>query len=353
MECLVWFVTKTPTLNARRRSRVLMAPAARSLVLLLLLGAILAGCASPADDGPQLPSEEQREQDQLTEAGDAARQVDVKATKTTGIIRGVVVDDAIRPVAGALVTLTAGPTEGSTVTGTDGTFGFSELAPGAYFVTTLKKGFNDLQVAVEVTAGEDAPPVTRILLNPDLSYVAPYHVVQEFKGHIDCTSSAGNLCVGEYLVCDTSGVCPNVTDTDSFGSFYIPARPAFVQAEMFWEPSAETNQHLGISIAGRLDCDGNANNDTGRDASSPAYVSLDSNELGNSSTETGCEIGFSIHGGTQPGVPCYSPPAVLGEQCAGITVNQDYQVILHAFYGYTPPPGWRFSTEESVPSPPE
>src|SRR5688572_18477641 len=60
---------------------------------------------------------------------------DLEATDTTGVLRGVVVDASVRPLAGVDVTAT-GP--GGQLTGTTseaGAFGFDRLEPGTYFVS--------------------------------------------------------------------------------------------------------------------------------------------------------------------------------------------------------------------------
>jgi hypothetical protein len=86
----------------------------------LLAAALLAGCSgsNPSDKSSTEPT--------FDDLG-------LQATSSTGVIRGVVVDDAIRPVAGATVSLT-GESTGETVSTAAGTFGFDALAPGTYFL---------------------------------------------------------------------------------------------------------------------------------------------------------------------------------------------------------------------------
>lgn len=54
----------------------------------------------------------------------------LEATATTGLIRGVVVDEAIRPIEGAKISLQAGSASQETTTTPEGAFGFDGLEPG-------------------------------------------------------------------------------------------------------------------------------------------------------------------------------------------------------------------------------
>src|SRR5688572_2997273 len=96
----------------------------RGIVALSLCGLLLAGCSSsPEGDG----------------AGPDFSDLGLDASDTTGLIRGIVVDDAIRPVAGANVTLTPGGQTARTTA--NGTFGFDGLAAGSYFLAVELYGY--------------------------------------------------------------------------------------------------------------------------------------------------------------------------------------------------------------------
>src|ERR1041385_538006 len=111
------------------------------LVAALLVLVLLAGCSgSPHKKASNDPAD-QANFDQLG----------LHATDKTGVIRGVVFDEAIKPVANATVNLTAGTTAaGVTHTGADGAFGFSDLEPGTYFLHANKTGFIEVQQSAEV-----------------------------------------------------------------------------------------------------------------------------------------------------------------------------------------------------------
>src|SRR5688572_410097 len=85
---------------------------------------LLAGCAanSGGEPGP------------ASTAGDFS-DLDVDATETTGVLLGVVVDETIRPIAGASVVLQGGPAgDKKATTDQEGRFAFDDLEPGTYFL---------------------------------------------------------------------------------------------------------------------------------------------------------------------------------------------------------------------------
>jgi hypothetical protein len=51
---------------------------------------------------------------------------------------------------------------------------------------------------------------------------------------------------------------------------------------------------------------------------------------------------------------CMADPTAAPYLCvlATLTVQQEITYFVHAFYGYRPPPGWRFTTDGDVPAPP-
>ena len=81
---------------------------------LLVLALLLAGCSEPTET-PDEPF-------------DASLDDELEATAETGVIRGVVVDAAIVPVAG--VTVTIDGLDQETTSNEAGAFGFDGLEPG-------------------------------------------------------------------------------------------------------------------------------------------------------------------------------------------------------------------------------
>jgi hypothetical protein len=301
---------------------------------LLMLVALLAGCASSGGSVSQ---------DELGKAEQAARELSVEATATTGVIRGVVVDTAIRPIAGATVSLVSNGR--NTTTNAAGAFGFDGLAPGAYFLLANKTSYEKVQVSVDVKAGDSDPTATRILLSHDASYVLPHFQAQQFKGFIGCTSSAIAACSLPNSLCGIFG-CGNVTDDRYFFTLQVEPHPAFAQSEWVWSATVPSNAEIDFYMEAGDGCASKFFNSTGSHAS-PSYVTVDGKGFGDpvegSST---CGIFYRAFGGTTAGLPC---PQDL---CAGAIVQQDFTLYLHTFYGYRPPAGWRFSQASQVPDPP-
>ena len=141
-----------PVVPSLDRDRMRIVPL---LVIALLLAGSIAGCADN-NNGAKKP-----ESASLKEAEKAANDLDVQATDTTGVIRGVLVDDALRPLAGAAVQLQGG---GNATTNEAGAFGFDGLEAGTYFLSASKDGYATIQQAVEVVAGNSNPDTVKVLL---------------------------------------------------------------------------------------------------------------------------------------------------------------------------------------------
>jgi hypothetical protein len=103
-------------------------------------------------------------------------------------LRGVVVDDAIRPLAGAAVTLDGALRN---VTGPDGAFSFSDVAAGSHQVGVEAAGYSPAQ-AVAV-AGPDALPI-RIILNP-VPVPGGFHQTFAFDGFFQAGTGLASMLV--------------------------------------------------------------------------------------------------------------------------------------------------------------
>ena len=137
-------------------------------VLAAFVAVAMAGCADSPEPEP---------------AGDdpfAGLQDEVEVTATLGAIVGVVVDQAIRPLANATIALTG--QAGNTTTDDQGRFTFGDLEPGTYFLQASARRHEAAQVSVDVVAGEAA--IVRILLIA-MTSVEPYHTTLNFHGHAD------------------------------------------------------------------------------------------------------------------------------------------------------------------------
>jgi len=283
---------------------------------------------------------------------------------TTGAVDVLVVDDAIRPLAGANATLLHdGAAAASNATGADGLAHFRGLAPGAYVLHVARKGYLDAQQNLDVAAGA-AAPVAKVQLAVQAGGLAFY---QEFKidGYLECSASEGNWCgIANYYPCAAEKLAgqqcsANLTDDRSLISIDKPFTdlqrvPDWLQLEMVWQSTQAVSPYLTVRID--LDTGPNSASIDNRTPNligpspllltyPPAWMKAWGLGLNHSMTiET-------FHGGPAP--VCDADPSGQG-LCilAGVGVQQRFTDYVHAFYGYLPPDGWRFSTDGTVPQPP-
>lgn len=163
----------------------------RGAIAVLLLSAFLAGCTG----APSAPAEvviESKPPEEIT-SDDTVAAVFTPSPKTRGHIAGVVVDEAIRPIAGARVHLPGLDLERTT--DRDGSFGFVDLHPGPYFITVNATGFRPAEAVLEV--GEEEFTRAKVVLTA-IPPPEPYRVQQSFEGYTELT---GNPVVGLTFLC--------------------------------------------------------------------------------------------------------------------------------------------------------
>jgi hypothetical protein len=290
---------------------------------------------------------------------EAAKELDVQATATTGVIRGVVVDEAVRPLGSVVLSLTSQGRVLSTNSTATGAFGFQGLPEGTYFVKAHKLGYRDTQTSAEVKAGVSDPAITKVALTADRGYVKPYVLAFSAKGFIECGTDVVALCaVPNHFCIPAQPPCvaytPNATN-DNFSSFFpLDAEPRWVQAELVWTSTQALGDKLSVTTrvsTPSLHSDGfyirGMNSSEG---SSPLLVVDDYDRIHN--TKNGGKDALGVNGtGLEmdifSGGNVDSPVGTL----VGAQVQQEYQIIVHAFYGYRPPPGYRFTSDGDPPAP--
>lgn len=313
----------------------------RALTLVALLASsLLAGCSDGGD--PDAASDTELTFDDL----------DLEATSSTGIIRGVVVDDAIRPIAGARVVLSGGDSPGETESTESGAFGFSGLEPGTYFLSVSKAGHFAAQQSADVVAGVAEPPIVKVLLQIDVANL-PYYEAYVFDGYIECSGSfvavSFAACSAVNLVGEIAGV-GNVT-TDNFGvNYQLNKKPTWMQAEMVWESTQALGDEMALLFS--WDC-GDDNGgflcDHGASGLSPVLLTANATEIE--------EINEGDYNETifvrvfNEGLSETQQDPIPGGG-VGLTLQQRFTVFTHVFYGYEPTPDWRFSSDEPVPTSP-
>lgn len=311
-----------------------------------LLGALLAGCTGPADgagaEGPDFSG------------------LGLDATATTGLIRGIVVDDAIRPVAGANITLTPGDLTARTTA--NGTFGFDGLAPGTYFVAGERFGYTAAQSSVEVVAGVAEPPIVRVLVSlvPGLQ---PYVEALSYNGFMQLGAAIGITSVGTTTLQGTVG-----EDTTIWTINYTQV-PQWAQGELMWTH----NQPAGGMLIWEMVVGGTNEWKGYREtAVSPALAYWNTTVLqAEAENVTDNGIAYRYFGGAHPALAPHDaggpfPPAdqcptiptvVLGNRnpCRfgfGLTTQQSADAFIHSFFNFAPPAGWRFTVDGQPEVPP-
>lgn len=160
---------------------------------LVALAVLLAGCSGGAASVPdEIIVESAPPEETVTGEGTPVPAVFTPSPKTRGHLAGVVVDQAIRPIEGAIVRLPGLDLERTT--DRDGSFGFVDLHPGPYFLTVNASGYYAAEAVLEVDADEFTR--AKVILTP-IPPPEPYHVTQSFRGFADLSDSVfgfGFLC---------------------------------------------------------------------------------------------------------------------------------------------------------------
>ena len=291
--------------------------AALPVALALLVGAGLAGCSG----NPAPPPADSAD---FTTLG-------LQATQSTGVLRGVVVDAAIRPLGDATVALTPGNLTARTTP--NGLFGFDDLEPGSYFLHVGKRGYASMQSSAEVVAGVAEPPIVKVLLQ-QLPGTAPY---VEASTH-DVFMTCGVAVVVSSVGCDTS-TAEEFGDTVYFLVNFTQL-PWWTQGELVWEQTQPAGGEFIWQIAKP------GTNDyysAGQTTTSPALAFVDNatlNDNADAITKDGVE--YRVFGGPHP--LCTVNNSLTPYGC-GLTLQQRATAYLHSFYNFLPPEGWRFTRD--------
>lgn len=312
-----------------------------ALAVLPAVAALLAGCSggtgeTPVEDVPDLGLE---------------------ATATTGVLRGVVVDEAIRPLAGvSIVASSAGQADRTGASLDTGFFGFDGLAPGTWFVMANHTGYFEVQGSAEVVAGVAEPPVLKLQLVRDVANT-PYAVLSKIEGYLECGLSVVALCaVGQGLP-----VVGNLTNDRFSGVVAVDRPPHWIQSEMVWEPTTAASDQLWIWHS-RSAKGGGYNGSCNCWTQGPSPLLITTNQTLAEDQEYGTENDVyvrvftgSIQGTRNPTDPagCYPGNGLGNTYCGGVgySLQQPFSIYTTVFYGYLPPDGWTFVASGEVPQP--
>jgi hypothetical protein len=358
---------------------------------LLMASTLIAGCSS---DAPKDADD--------VEAG--LEDLGLDATDTTGIIRGVVVDDAIKPLGGVSINVLLGAFNRTVQTNAEGLFGLDGLQPGDYFLVATKEDYKPAQTVVTVVAGEDDPQTTRLLLSIDPTTL-PYFSHVQFDGFIGCSATTPTVSAA---VCDMDDNVKEFTNNRFLVEYPLDGPPTWIQSEAVWSSTSATGDDLSLSLTDfsqetqrtvadargkspiyftvnetvaqaydygtnnslvirvfstTVEGTDNVDESTFQDPyADSVYDPLNSTGAPGAYQDTvvandpACVFVFCVLNNPMGNPECLED-AVLFDSCfdvggVGIVVNQQVTVYTTVFYGYTPPEGWRFSETSIVPAPP-
>jgi hypothetical protein len=278
------------------------------------------------------------------------------ADPTLGTLRGVVVDAAVRPLAGAAVAVQPGGLNATT--GADGLFSFPGLRPGDYSVTVAKDGYIGAATTATVDAGEG--PALQVLLEVALGS-ARYANLYKFDGLYECSAWPTNGCANANILtgvvfCSLDLPCFNTTGDRSIQLIPIDGVPDYLQSEMTWEPTLDTSRNLlfGVGGATRQELqDGLAEGYNFTEGPSPLTLGLNHTILLDKDITgaSGRMLLLQISSAPTYGVPGGCGP--VSDTCGvGASFEQPFTVYTHAFFGYLPPSSWTFVGEGDAPPPP-
>lgn len=308
----------------------------RALLFLLLLAAGLAGCA---EEGAA--PEEQTSED--------FDDVEVTVTDTTGAIRGVVVNDAIVPVAEATIELGQG--DATTKTDAQGRFSFSDLDPGTYFLTITKPVHEPAQTSVVVEAGVEEPPIVKVQLNR-LFTETPYMETVNYRGFVGCAYNMfiSSTCVNDYTRIDPTGTCnggcaPFVTGVVDQREYQSEVGRGWqtIIWEMAWESSAAgTAEEMQITVSFK-ERQGASHWYTSKSSPQPFRLQCD--------VDTICP---EQQDGAD-GEPMIDPEGqdnlwnMISAGDSNVALQQDIEIFQSNFYFAPPPEGWSFIAGDDNP----
>ncbi len=307
----------------------------------VLVAVLVAGCADESaptteDDSLELP--------------------EIEVGASTGGIRGVVIDETIRPVAGAKVTITASGT--STTSDDMGRFAFSNVAPGPHFLRVEHPLHQTAQTSVEVEAGVATPAPVKVLMTR-LFEADPYISNMKFDGFFEC-SQAGLLlliysssnCVTDYTKRFTGppGLAQpldNVTNQQREWHADVDGGWASLVWEITWEPtSSGTSGNMGIVVSTyKPDRDGShwfAN----AGGASPLRLQINATEQ--HPTASGMEPTMIPEEGMTD-MSFFVSVRQDNWPVPAVALQQDFTVFLTMFHYLPPPPGWSFVAGDDFP----
>ncbi len=273
----------------------------------LLMFAMLAGCSEEATK-----AEPEAEVDAFK---------DIKVADDKGVIRGVVVDQTIMPIADATIQITGNGA--STTSDADGAFLFVDLEPGSYFLEIKKPGYEPVQANSDVVAGVTDPAIVKVLLERKTSGI-PYAETIPFSGYVQCAIGAPVAGL-EWRACNAAGNSVNLFTIE----FQEPLN--MTQTEIYWEGTNTLGNGLKVGHVRPNGLERYAD----ADGSSPlslrvARATIDSNNDDDND---------------------FLVVVTASSSEVSVVLEQSFEMFHTNFYGFDGDEGWLFGMDGPHPSP--
>lgn len=251
---------------------------------------------------------------------------DLEPTETTGIIRGVAVDQSIRPLAGVVIAAASGELRTEMISDDTGFFGMDGLQPGVWFLSASKVGFDPIQQSADVVAGEADPAIVRVMLTENYA-LRPYSETYVWSGFLQCSAgvpvveASVNPCF--VLSYADESLSSNVWNRS------INPNPQTVQAEMVWKPATAVGSSFRLLafVPSENVEDLQPDDYAVAQSGSPLVLRVGAELLDNKSVGMDNELSFRVF-------PGQDQPTAFA--------NQAFEVYITVFYGAPAPEGWMF-----------
>lgn len=273
-----------------------------------------------------------------------------RATQTTGVLRGVVVDERIVPVVGAVVDVRGAAEAPNQTTDDQGRFLFSDLPAGTYFLHVFSPTHKAIQTSAEVVAGEAEPAPVRVLVER-LFAQDPYAVQVMHEGYFQCSQAGASWYYSSSTCQDgvfgpLSGSAPRVTQQDR--EWHADVGPGWqvIVFEMEWEPTSDsTSRNMGMVVSTYKPERSGSHWFAEFEGATPVRGQLD---VGVQHESASGEDPTMVPAEGMTNMSFFVSVREDG-LTPGIALNQQFTVYVTMFHYGRPPEGWSFVNGDPMP----
>lgn len=295
-------------------------------LVLAVLSVLVAGCAKPTA---------QATDDAFVQEDSFDDYALDETPPELGVIRGVVLDAKLAPLAGVLIEL-VDPSQNGTAaaarnltTGDDGVFAFRDVPPGAAFIKASLAGYETTQSSTVVAAGVQEPEVVKLLLQR-IPGTEPYAVGTVWDGFIQCS-----VRIPAAGFNDGCGVYGNLGlgSSQRIEVVYEGQGMRWWQAEVTWDASSATSERLCADVS--------AATFAGGPLCGPSPVVQAMNRTHIEANDLEAQEPFEV---------VVYPDHFAADVSGNVVLQQGFRIVHYVFYNFAPPEGWTFAADgEPVP----